>query len=898
MRKQLGIMVVGVSLWLVGPVWADWDPGDPYKMHFPQLPDPTGWDICLVDQWVADDFACTESGPINDIHFWTSWYQDQEGIVPDPAWDISIWSDAGGIPGVRLWQLMGATFTTRWYGTGDQGWACPSTGFIVRPDHQLYYQVNVTNILEPFYQWVDTRYWLVIRANIMQPQVVGWKTSVNDPPGPLYGAPALWSIDQMGWQLVNTGTMFSELHDMAFVITGGHEEEWDFGDANDPPYPTLLMNNGARHLIVPGIYMGGGVDGEPDGQPDPNALGDDNDGNDDEDGVTNMTPLTPGGTATVDVTVSVGGFIYAWMDFDGDGTWGGPSEQIFAAQAVAAGVNTLGFTVPTWAPAGLVTYARFRFETTGAAALSYTGPAYDGEVEDYEVYIVGEIEEYRFEFSLDIGSDIELSDPNVNGNEAADPGDVYWWQSAPIVPPGRDGEKDDMFMFGMDPFPDPPDPFIPPATRVPVGMGSIFDYPYYFDLDGHDQLDYQLADYMYPLPMFPSNCIWWPQHLYISYDDDMAPGWPVADVPVVVPSPMGLVYGTTMAQDEVVGVNLMIGGPPPYPTLQIYPLADEVTVHPSMVPNPDWTEQYDDDVDSLDIVPNVPHEEGCPFWYFTADHEANWGLDPGSIYMAAPGLPILVADDVMHLGLTEDTDVDAFEFTWMEDFAGGGGVFLAIVFSVDDDDPLTPGDESGGLPSDVLFGSFMTGYFFPVTNPLGDDVDALTIWREPLGGDCVCQDARSLLFHGATELALTVGCQNGIEPRFGGVQKLEIDLDDATVFGGTVTVGCSPWPWVGVWGASTVGNTVTVTFNPGLPDQSKCTLTLDCGAQVCVRNLEGDSNRSGVTNATDNSQRKLLFGQAANAGNAQWDVNLSALINATDNAQTKLRFGNSAPSCP
>jgi len=28
-----------------GPVRADWDPGDGHKMHFPQLPDPEGWDV-------------------------------------------------------------------------------------------------------------------------------------------------------------------------------------------------------------------------------------------------------------------------------------------------------------------------------------------------------------------------------------------------------------------------------------------------------------------------------------------------------------------------------------------------------------------------------------------------------------------------------------------------------------------------------------------------------------------------------------------------------------------------------------------------------------------------------------------------------------------------------------
>ena len=230
--------------------------------------------------------------------------------------------------------------------------------------------------------------------------------------------------------------------------------------------------------------------------------------------------------------------------------------------------------------------------------------------------------DYLFEFSLDIGSDIELSDPQMNLNEAADPGDVYWWQSAPIVPPGRDGFKDDQIIFGLDPWPDPPDPTVPPTTRVPVGTGSPADYYEYFDLDGHDQTDFTLIEVMYPVYYMPSNCVYEPENLFISYDDDMQDGWPVNDVPVTVPSPAGVSsYGTTAGQDEVIGVDIMLlGGLPPYPIQMIYPFADEVTVHLSMTPNPDAGDPDDDDVDSLDIVPN---ESDCPFWFFSADHEAH-----------------------------------------------------------------------------------------------------------------------------------------------------------------------------------------------------------------------------------------------------------------------------------
>ncbi len=41
----------------------------------------------------------------------------------------------------------------------------------------------------------------------------------------------------------------------------------DFGDAPDPSYPTLLGSDGARHVIVAGLHLGGGPDSEADGQP-------------------------------------------------------------------------------------------------------------------------------------------------------------------------------------------------------------------------------------------------------------------------------------------------------------------------------------------------------------------------------------------------------------------------------------------------------------------------------------------------------------------------------------------------------------------------------------------------------------------------------------------------------
>src|SRR5262245_12758426 len=69
-------------------VRADWNQGDPFKMHYPQLPEltSTGLDVLATAQGpgsaspskiLADDWLCTFTGPVSDIHIWGSWLNDR-----------------------------------------------------------------------------------------------------------------------------------------------------------------------------------------------------------------------------------------------------------------------------------------------------------------------------------------------------------------------------------------------------------------------------------------------------------------------------------------------------------------------------------------------------------------------------------------------------------------------------------------------------------------------------------------------------------------------------------------------------------------------------------------------------------------------------------------------------
>jgi hypothetical protein len=159
----------------------------------------------------------------------------------------------------------------------------------------------------------------------------------------------------------------------------------DFGDA-PLPYPTTLAENGAEHLAARPT-IGFHRDTEADGVHSTNADSDDTTGSPgDEEGVT-FGPMSVGqlgATVTVNVQGAVGK-LDAWIDLNGDGSWGGPGEQIFDSVSVVVGENVLEFDVSSFALTG-TTYARFRLSTAGG--LGVRGQAADGEVEDYVVTIL------------------------------------------------------------------------------------------------------------------------------------------------------------------------------------------------------------------------------------------------------------------------------------------------------------------------------------------------------------------------------------------------------------------------------------------------------------------------------------------------------------------------------
>jgi len=365
------------------------------KSHYPYS--YWGWDELSVysEAIIADDWFCADSRPVTGIRWWGS-YADWDSVVPPPnapeRFHIAIWSDipqrmdrGATQPGTVVWEktvsrsqlderAVGSDF---YYGYAEMG----------KPDTCFQYSYGITQ-QDWFQQQNDsTYYWLSVSAiyegGMPYSNVWGWKT--RDRYFRHDGLRILQPEEPALDSLYRSGEIVQPDWDMSFVLyTTIYEEPFDYGDAQDPEYPTEFESNGAHHMVWPGIYLGEGIDNEPDGVSDEDALYDDTEGSDDEDGVVFATDISVGDIAYVTVNASEQGYLSAWIDYNTDGDWDDAGEQIFIDMPLYAGGNNLAFSVPRSIRA-MTTYARFRFSPI--YGVTPKGLVIGGEVEDYEVTI-------------------------------------------------------------------------------------------------------------------------------------------------------------------------------------------------------------------------------------------------------------------------------------------------------------------------------------------------------------------------------------------------------------------------------------------------------------------------------------------------------------------------------
>ncbi|MCD4788516.1 MAG: hypothetical protein K8R37_00840, partial [Bacteroidales bacterium] len=344
---------------------------------------------------IADDWECY-GGLVTDIHWWGNYENNVIGSGIN-YFHLSIHdNDPTGTCLPLDPEIWGKNVPLASVNETNTGLINSFGDFIYKYDYVLEI---------PFEQTEGNFYWLDICAYTINGDLVWrWQESARSNVPIL--CPAAHFVPP--WQSIVWNTPPpTRYSDMAFVITSEEIEQIDFGDAADPTYPTLLASNGARHIIAGGVFLGALIDAEPNGLQDPNALGDDNNNLDDEDGVTVTFPLYVGGTGGFSIDASVDGILNAWIDYNGNGSWAEANEHVFLDYSLSAGNNWLFFAVPANANVG-TTYARFRFSSVGG--LTYTGLAPDGEVEDHEVIIEGD---------LDFGDAKDPSYPTLMASDGA-----------------------------------------------------------------------------------------------------------------------------------------------------------------------------------------------------------------------------------------------------------------------------------------------------------------------------------------------------------------------------------------------------------------------------------------------------------------------------------------------
>lgn len=193
---------------------ADWPDNNTNVAKWYQFPDRSsnGYDILAgapplgpagsgMPIILADDFQCTRSGPITDIHIWGSWLglTGPTNLPPIPI-TLGIWTDVPAVtnstsitnshPGTLLWSQ---TFAPGQYQVrpvasvpdGETFWnPDPAPVGLILGSEFIIWQYNFypTN---PFVQQVGTNYWLSMTAGSADPAgtpgpLFGWKTTATN----------------------------------------------------------------------------------------------------------------------------------------------------------------------------------------------------------------------------------------------------------------------------------------------------------------------------------------------------------------------------------------------------------------------------------------------------------------------------------------------------------------------------------------------------------------------------------------------------------------------------------------------------------------------------------------------------------------------------------------------
>jgi hypothetical protein len=247
------ILVLGPAALLA---MGDWNPGDPAKMHHPQLPDlrETGMDVYDSAVWMApwsglslaDDWQCSQTGFVKDIHLWGSWKHDDLGVIKQ--FRLSVYNNNPGPPSTPCAPLV----WTRDFAPGEwverlyepaaaEDWYDPTTGEWMDNEHQQCWQYNF--LLDPadwFWQEQGKIYWL---------EVVAWVQAADAGPQPEWG----WKTARPEDRFMDDAVYYWEDRYIPMVYPDGHAlqgETLDLAFVITPEPATMaLLGCGALCLL-------------------------------------------------------------------------------------------------------------------------------------------------------------------------------------------------------------------------------------------------------------------------------------------------------------------------------------------------------------------------------------------------------------------------------------------------------------------------------------------------------------------------------------------------------------------------------------------------------------------------------------------------------------------------
>jgi len=217
-----------------------------------------GLDVWDSGPWVlGDDFVCTNTGPITDLHLWGSWINDR--VDPNTTFWLGLYEDvpAGPLgpshPGNLKWeQTFGpGQYSQSLWGTGQEAFFDPGIPGITGPDSQVwYYCFYPTN--PPVQQGTVTQpkvYWLLAYA---QPSTLngyqyGWKTTTNVQQDTSVFAPWAGGPPPAATPWIPIHTASGVPLDLAFKITTA---------TNTPPPQGCVETNGTKYVQWPNLFNG------------------------------------------------------------------------------------------------------------------------------------------------------------------------------------------------------------------------------------------------------------------------------------------------------------------------------------------------------------------------------------------------------------------------------------------------------------------------------------------------------------------------------------------------------------------------------------------------------------------------------------------------------------------